>query len=92
MEISITRDLAAGFLHLRKSLREFVRNNDFQFVGIIYFIIAYLTGHENIAMFAGMAGLSDQASLSTGFLLLAQILWIAVPLGLAALAFNRRSL
>ncbi|GAA0222747.1 ABC transporter permease [Castellaniella daejeonensis] len=51
-----------------------------------------LTGHENIAMFAGMAGLSDQASLSTGFLLLAQILWIAVPLGLAALAFNRRSL
>lgn len=51
-----------------------------------------LTGHENIAMFAGMAGLSDQASLSTRFLLLAQILWIAVPLGLAALAFNRRSL
>ncbi|MHA3902012.1 ABC transporter permease [Castellaniella sp. WN] len=51
-----------------------------------------LTGHENIAMFAGMAGLSDQASLSTGVLLLAQILWIVVPLGLAALVFNRRSL
>ncbi|MGE4451217.1 ABC transporter permease [Castellaniella sp.] len=51
-----------------------------------------LTGHENIAMFAGMAGLSDQASLSTGVLLLAQVLWIAVPLGLAALVFNRRSL
>lgn len=51
-----------------------------------------LTGHENIAMFAGMAGLSDQASLSTGVLLLAQILWIAVPFGLAALVFNRRSL
>lgn len=51
-----------------------------------------LTGHENIAMFAGMAGLSDQTSLSTGVLLLAQILWIAVPLGLAALVFNRRSL
>ena len=51
-----------------------------------------LTGHENIAMFAGMAGLSDQATLSTGVLLLAQVLWIAVPLGLAALVFNRRSL
>ncbi len=51
-----------------------------------------LTGHENIAMFAGMAGLSDQTSLSTGVLLLAQLLWIAVPFGLAALAFNRRAL
>ncbi len=51
-----------------------------------------LTGHENIAMFAGMAGLSDQATLSTSVLLLAQLLWIAVPFGLAALAFNRRAL
>ncbi len=51
-----------------------------------------LTGHENIAMFAGMAGLSDQATLSTSVLMLAQVLWIAVPLGLAALAFNRRAL
>ena len=51
-----------------------------------------LTGHENIAMFAGMAGLSDQATLSTGVLLLAQVLWIIVPLGLAALVFNRRAL
>jgi hypothetical protein len=39
-----------------------------------------------------MAGLSGQASLSTSVLLLAQFLWIAVPLGLAALAFNRRAL
>ncbi|MDY0309575.1 MAG: ABC transporter permease [Castellaniella sp.] len=51
-----------------------------------------LTGHENIAMFAGMAGLSDQATLSTGILVLAQILWIVVPLGLAAVVFNRRAL
>ena len=51
-----------------------------------------LTGHENIALFAGMAGLSDQATLSTGVLLLAQMLWIAVPFGLAAIAFNRRAL
>lgn len=51
-----------------------------------------LTGHENIAMFAGMAGLSDQATLPTGILLLAQILWIALPLGLTGLVFKRRAL
>ncbi|WP_322997222.1 ABC transporter permease [Castellaniella sp.] len=51
-----------------------------------------LTGHENIAMFAGMAGLSGQASLSLGWLLLAQLLWIAIPLALAARAFGRRAL
>lgn len=51
-----------------------------------------LTGHENIAMFAGMAGLSGQATLSTGVLLLALGLWIALPLSLAALVFNRRAL
>lgn len=43
-------------------------------------------------MFAGMAGLSDQSTLSTGVLVLAQVLWIVVPLGLAALVFNRRAL
>lgn len=51
-----------------------------------------LTGHENIAMFAGMAGLSGQTNLATGWLLLAQLLWIAVPLALATRAFGRRSL
>ena len=51
-----------------------------------------LTGHENIALFAGMAGLSDQASLPPAVLLVAQLLWIAVPFGLAALAFKRRAL
>src|SRR5690606_18238750 len=51
-----------------------------------------LTGHENIALFSGMAGLSDQASLSSNTLLLVQILWIAVPLSLATLVFKRKSL
>jgi Cu-processing system permease protein len=51
-----------------------------------------LTGFENIAMYAGMAGLSEQSTLSTGTLMLAQLLWIAVPFSLAALAFNRRAL
>ena len=51
-----------------------------------------LTGHDNIALFAGMAGLSDQASLSSGVLILAQLVWIAVPFGLAAMAFKRRTL
>ena len=51
-----------------------------------------LTGHENIALFAGMAGLSDQASLPASVLLMAQLLWIALPFGLAALAFKRRAL
>ncbi|CAM5778530.1 ABC transporter permease [Castellaniella caeni] len=51
-----------------------------------------LTGHENIAMFAGMAGLSEQTSLSTTTLLAAQLLWIAIPFGLASWAFGRRAL
>ena len=51
-----------------------------------------LTGHENIALFSGMAGLSDQASLSSNTLLLVQILWIAIPLSLATLVFKRKSL
>lgn len=51
-----------------------------------------LTGHENIAMFAGMAGLTGKASLPMGVLLLAQILWVVVPLTLAAMRFKRRAL
>lgn len=51
-----------------------------------------LTGHENIAMFAGMAGLSGKAGLSRTTLLLAQLLWIVLPLALAALRFRRRAL
>jgi Cu-processing system permease protein len=51
-----------------------------------------LTGHENIALFSGMAGLSGQATLSPPTLLLAQVLWIVIPLALATRAFNRRAL
>ncbi len=51
-----------------------------------------LTGYENISMFAGMAGLSGQASLSMPVLILAQVLWIAVPFSLAAAFFKRRQL
>ncbi|MGP1613530.1 MAG: ABC transporter permease [Pollutimonas bauzanensis] len=51
-----------------------------------------LTGYENISMFAGMAGLSGQASLSMPVLILAQVLWIALPFSLAAALFKRRQL
>ncbi len=51
-----------------------------------------LTGHENIAMFSGMAGLTDKATLPTAALLLAQALWVVVPLALAAMRFKRRAL
>ncbi|GAA3981082.1 ABC transporter permease [Comamonas faecalis] len=51
-----------------------------------------LTGHENIAMFSGMAGLTDKATLPTAALLLAQALWVVVPLTLAAMRFKRRAL
>lgn len=51
-----------------------------------------LTGYENIAMFSGMAGLSGQARLGMPILIFAQILWIVVPFGLAAILFKRRQL
>lgn len=51
-----------------------------------------LTGHENVAMFAGVAGLADQVRLPFALLLAAQLLWIAVPFSLAAVAFHRKSL
>lgn len=51
-----------------------------------------LTGYENVAMFAGMAGLSDQASISMPILFAVQLLWIIVPFTLAALVFRRRAL
>jgi Cu-processing system permease protein len=51
-----------------------------------------LTAFVNVSMFAGMAGLAQNASLSTPTLLAALILWTLVPLGLAALAFSRREL
>ncbi len=51
-----------------------------------------LTGYENTAMYAGMAGLSEQISLGTPVLLVAQLLWIIVPLALAAWVFRNRQI
>ncbi|MDO5058943.1 MAG: ABC transporter permease [Neisseria sp.] len=49
-----------------------------------------LTGSENTAMYAGMAGLSGKLTLGRPILLAAQFLWIALPFGLAVWLFNRR--
>lgn len=51
-----------------------------------------LTGYENTAMYAGMAGLSGQLALGRPVLLLAQLLWIAVPFALAAWVFQKRQI
>jgi nitrous-oxide reductase, nosY component len=51
-----------------------------------------LTGYENTAMYAGMAGLSEQISLTFPVLLAAQVLWVFVPLVLAAWIFGRRQI
>lgn len=51
-----------------------------------------LTGYENTAMYAGMAGLSSQLSLGRPVLLAAQLLWIAVPFALALWLFGKRQI
>ena len=51
-----------------------------------------LTGYENTAMYAGMAGLSDQISLTMPVLLTAQVLWVIIPLILAAWIFGKRQI
>lgn len=51
-----------------------------------------LTGYENTAMYSGMAGLSDQISLSLPFLIIAQLLWVIIPLLLAAWIFGKRQI
>lgn len=51
-----------------------------------------LTGHENVAMFAGVAGLADQVRLPFALLLLVQLLWIAVPFTAATAVFQRKAL
>jgi nitrous-oxide reductase, nosY component len=51
-----------------------------------------LTGYENTAMYAGMAGVSEQISLTVPVLLAAQVLWVFVPLVLAAWIFGRRQI
>ena len=49
-----------------------------------------LTGYENTAMYAGMAGLSGQLTLGMPVLVAAQLLWIALPCALAAWIFRKR--
>ena len=51
-----------------------------------------LTGYENTAMYAGMAGLSGQLTLGMPVLVAAQLLWIALPFALAAWIFRKRQL
>ncbi|WP_107928761.1 ABC transporter permease [Neisseria animaloris] len=51
-----------------------------------------LTGYENTAMYAGMAGLSGQLALSKAVLVAAQLLWIAVPFTLAGWIFRNRQI
>ena len=51
-----------------------------------------LTGYENTAMYAGMAGLSGQLTLGIPVLVAAQLLWIALPFALAAWIFRKRQI
>ncbi|MCP1659743.1 ABC transporter permease [Neisseria perflava] len=51
-----------------------------------------LTGYENTSMYAGMAGLGEQLSLGWPVLLAAQLLWVIIPLALAAWIFGRRQI
>ena len=51
-----------------------------------------LTGYENTAMYAGMAGLSGQLTLGMPVLVAAQLLWIARPFALAAWIFRKRQI
>ncbi|WP_373752742.1 ABC transporter permease [Neisseria weixii] len=51
-----------------------------------------LTGYENTAMYSGMAGLTEQISLTLPVLLTAQVLWVVIPLLLAAWVFGKRQI
>ncbi|TAH65709.1 MAG: ABC transporter permease [Rhodopseudomonas palustris] len=46
----------------------------------------------NVSQFAGMAGLAGSVGHSFGVLMAAMVVWIALPLGLAIVAFGRRDL
>jgi Cu-processing system permease protein len=48
-----------------------------------------LTSFENVRKFSGMAGLSEQAHFHPLVLVAALLAWVAVPLALAGLRFNR---
>jgi Cu-processing system permease protein len=49
-----------------------------------------LTGFANVSVFAGMAGLAETLRLPPVLLLTSLVAWIAVPLALAALLFQKR--
>ena len=51
-----------------------------------------LVDSENISVFAGMAGLSDQMNLRVSVLYVALSLWVMVPFILAVAVFNRKQL
>lgn len=51
-----------------------------------------LAGVAKVSVFAGMAGLAEQAQFARSTLLLALGLWAAAPLALAALLFTRKEL
>lgn len=51
-----------------------------------------LVDSENISLFAGMAGLSDQMNLRVSVLYSALSLWVIVPFVLAVMVFNRKQL
>ena len=51
-----------------------------------------LTGSASVSAFSGMAGLSDSVTLHPRLLLGALLVWILVPLAIAATAFSRREL
>lgn len=51
-----------------------------------------LTGFEQVRQFSGLAALGEQARFSPALLLAALLAWIALPLALTGLLFNRRQL
>ncbi len=51
-----------------------------------------LTGYENISMYAGMAGLSEQIDMSRHVLMVVQLLWIVIPFALATFFFRKKQI
>lgn len=51
-----------------------------------------LTGYENISMYAGMAGLSEQINMGRQVLMIVQLLWIVIPFALAIFFFRKKQI
>lgn len=51
-----------------------------------------LTGYENIALYSGMGGISEQLELSRWVLVVAQLLWIVIPFCLAVFRFRSKQI